>query len=729
MTSKRLFADICNENMKRRLWPLALSVTGNFFAQIVFAFLVISVYEDRLESKLAILEDVQIQYYQVAAGATSIPVMIILFGLALVNALQGFNYLFDGKMSDLYGAIPVRREKLFDGVCFNGILIFIIPYLICNMFTVILGVTKGYVTVNQIPFYMIGAITVIIMYCMVYMTCVLAAIMTGHVVVAVLASGVFMFAGPLFYECIKLYETEFFMSYSENPNVLRGFLSPFSICVEIVSCILAKERIWYPKTTYPYVIASIVLSAILFIISRLLIVRRPSESAGKAIAFNVTKPVIKIVLSVSTTLFAGLLFYSMSGSKMGGMVFGIFSGIILTHAVIETIFAFDFKESFKHFGSLLISLLITVFIVVAFIFDLFHYDVYLPRPDRVESAAVSTSAIYGNVISQDMYDENMVGTISEHQLEIMKLTDIESVDALATKGAEYAEQKRLERIFCASEDDYFQDGETDGKYVSLTFKWNLKNGRSVSRSYYVDFADDTVREYYGKLFDSDEYKKGTFGILTATPDQFDELYWTDLSGEHYLTLTNDQKVNLIAALSKDIMNQSFNDLCTEDACNEFSLFSNNKKYYYDKTAYNFFLFPSYTNTIAYLEKEGIPTDWKIIDDNAGMMGLSFYDDEDSGYWETSDIDEIRSVADHMQKWELQVVNSILKTDDEQENDKGISAFVSVKENSDFINVILYQSEDFPEELSDEIENTFHFKAEDSALSGKNGWNACVSSGL
>jgi hypothetical protein len=52
MTSRRLFADLLKENRKRRLWPIALSVTGNFFAQIVFAFLVIGNYEYRLKNNL-----------------------------------------------------------------------------------------------------------------------------------------------------------------------------------------------------------------------------------------------------------------------------------------------------------------------------------------------------------------------------------------------------------------------------------------------------------------------------------------------------------------------------------------------------------------------------------------------------------------------------------------------------------------------------------------------------
>ncbi|MCR5101547.1 MAG: hypothetical protein K6B41_09350, partial [Butyrivibrio sp.] len=204
MTSKRLFVDLCDENRKRRLWPIALSITGNFFAQIVFAFILMSNCEDRLKWDIGVTwAELQSGFFVNVSGLGSIPILLIVFGLALINALNGFGYLFDSRLSDLYGALPVRREKQFDAVCFNGIVIFVIPFVVCHIFTIVVATAKGFVTISSLPLYVLCMLITIILYVLAYMVYVLAAIMTGHVVVAALASGVFTLIGPAVYYGIQ----------------------------------------------------------------------------------------------------------------------------------------------------------------------------------------------------------------------------------------------------------------------------------------------------------------------------------------------------------------------------------------------------------------------------------------------------------------------------------------------------------------------------------------------
>ena len=732
MTSRRLFVDLLSENRKRRLWPIALSITGNFFSQIVFAFLVVGVYENRLANGYTTLADIRLEFFKSIAGASSIPVLLILFGFALINALQGFSYLFDTRMSDLYGAIPVKREQIFDSVCLNGVFIFGIPYIICHVLTVAFGVIKGYVTISSIPAYILSAITVLIMYCMVYMICVLAAIMTGHIVVAALAAGTFSVIGIASYYALLFYKQEFFMSYVyENSSDTYQLLSPFTACYMVTSRICNNQEVAYQYAAFPYVGIILLISLVLYVLSRYLIRIRPSEAAGKAIAFSVTKPYIKCIISIVTTLYAGLLFYEI-GNQIGGLFFGIISGLILTHAVMETIFAFDFKASFKHFGSLIVTATVTMFIVLSFLFDFFQYDSYLPATSRIESVAISDDFVYSGMVSickDKEYELNE--SIGRYKIRTMKLSDIEDVDILSEAGARYCKEHRLEMIL----GDFSYDGsygvmdveDSGERYYNIEFLWHLKDGKTVARSYFVNLDDEDMRNAYGRIFDTKEYKDGSFAIFNAEVGDFDSLQWSDLEGIHDIDIPEADRRELIDALSKDLKNQSFDDVQNERATLEIQLLgkANASRYNYNDTTYSFYVFPSYVNTIAFLEKHGIPARWDEAKDRISVLGVGLYDEEGEGYWETSTNEEVIQLLDAIEVSGLNSANYGLIYQD-YEDDSFVYGSLNIPSYGDIFGITIDTKANLPQGLMDEIERVYKISAREDATKGHTGWVSCLS---
>ncbi len=721
MISKRLFADICSENRKRRLWPTALSITGCFFAQIVFAFMLLGVYEDRLREGRTVIEDIRLEYFHNVLGAGSITVLLIVFGFALINALQGFNYLFDGRMSDIYGALPVKREKLFDAFWLNGFVIFAIPYLICHIFTIILGMTRGYVTMESLPTCALSALTILIIYMLAYMTCILAAVLTGHLVVAVLAAGVFMMIGPAINYGIAFYKMVFFMSYvGDDSSSLSNYLSPLSVATRIAIEYFSEDSVTYPvKAIYPVGFA-LVVSIILFVLCRSLIKIRPSESAGKAISFAAIKPFIKCVITVVAAMYSGLVFFTIN-DRIGGLIFGVIAGLILTHAVMETIFEFDFKASFRHFGSLFLSSAIACGILLFFIFDPLHFDTYLPRADRVESLALSDNVAY-EAMNSIIPDDEIVYGPSAYQSRNMKLTDMTYADPLATEGAKYVQAHRLERIFDRNHSyDYGYEDE-NGNYVNMTFRWTLKGGKTVSRIYYVNLDDAEALSNFSKIFDSREYKEGTFGILKANASDFNSISWQDLSGNHTVSLDEAERKELIAAISQDIMDQTFEELMNEKAVNSYELIGDWGRTH-NNIVYNFFLFPSFDRTMEFLSKKEIGTSWKVGEDKVNKLELSLYGDNDYyGYWESVNSEEIQTVLDNISITDLDYVNSRIRTD---RDDAGVNVdgYLTISNKADF-SVQINTTADLPEDLLKEIKRSYDLDDSDLSLSDA-GWVTMV----
>lgn len=133
MTSKNLFLKLQREDMKRRVWSIALSMLSFFLLFTVVCAMEVSNYAYRIEivGKFDpnVKEWIHEQIISFIGPANELVLMITMV-CAVICGLSGFFYLHSKKKVDLFHSIPVRREKLFAATFINGLLIYIIPYLI-----------------------------------------------------------------------------------------------------------------------------------------------------------------------------------------------------------------------------------------------------------------------------------------------------------------------------------------------------------------------------------------------------------------------------------------------------------------------------------------------------------------------------------------------------------------------------------------------------------------------
>ena len=111
-------------------------------------------------------------------------------------------------------------------------------------------------------------------------------------IVGLRGTGVLFSWGPGVAAVVSTYFSEYFMTFYDNGNFLRRW------------CERTSPVFWYGTATgsdHPTRMAVIALAvaALLFGLGMLLYRKRPSEAAGRAMAFKVSEPVIRFLLVLS----------------------------------------------------------------------------------------------------------------------------------------------------------------------------------------------------------------------------------------------------------------------------------------------------------------------------------------------------------------------------------------------------------------------------------------------
>ena len=189
MTSKNSFLASLLENMKRRIFVIIL-------AALYFCFFFPVGLTVKLNSALAEQEKYPSELFnikEVALAYLDNEVMIIgVIILAIICAIQGFSYLYSKKKVDFYHSTPISRTKRFSTIYLNGIAIFVIPYIISAILSIfILNIFHAFSWMIVLTILRSFCIN-LFMFLAIYLVALVAVMMTGHIVVTVLATGVFL---------------------------------------------------------------------------------------------------------------------------------------------------------------------------------------------------------------------------------------------------------------------------------------------------------------------------------------------------------------------------------------------------------------------------------------------------------------------------------------------------------------------------------------------------------
>lgn len=587
MTSRNLLCNMLKEDMKRRLWAIAIAILLFLFALPIY---LATALEQTRRYAMDVITAIDKHKMLIAnakrcLGIWNSPVQIITILLAVICAISGFYYLHSRKKVDFYHSIPVKREVLFASTYILGILIYIVPYALSILVSFIIASANGALDASVVGVAWKAFGINLLNYSITYTVAIIAVLLTGQFIVSILAGAVFFVYGPMVAALLHSLCSSYFDTFYYNQGIASTFiykLSPISMYVSMFTAM--NKGMLRASTVLIYIAVLIILSGLAVLLYK----KRPSEVATKAIAYKKLQPIIKTLISVPVGLVAGIVFVGLTNSNTDfWLIFGMVCGYLLCSCIMEIIYNFDFKAAFKNRIQVLCGAVLMFAVFACFKWDLINYDTYIPARDKIESMSIVMPNIDTDgdrrfiVEDYDGYHFEYLDT-TEYAFKYMKLKDTDLAYEIAKKAiAEYATDEELEET--NSCDDY----------MPLAIRYRLTSGRNVKRYYQIPW--DSFFDSLSQIYATREYKEGTLPIYRM--NKINEVTCNSIFQSLTFTLTSEENMQVYNLYLEELASLSLKDMRDTAPIAEICFTDDNLEY-------SHYIYPSFTKTIAFLTEHG-----------------------------------------------------------------------------------------------------------------------------
>lgn len=559
MTSKRLFLKGMKEDLRHKVWMLALSLLGSFLSMPVVWLLrynevdltnTRTLMEDMNAGQLAnfitetinMMADFYSEKLLLAAG------MIAILGAVIVG-LESFRYLQQKSMVDTYHSLPVSRMQLFGIKYINGLLIWLVPYLLCMALTLVFsGVLLARVGGGRgIPRLIMEAgkntVVLVVVFLLIYHLFLLAAMLTGNMINTLVAAAVFGLGVLPTYGLAVGFMSTFFRTYYAQMTGLAAatYSSPLATPIVLLgSCV--DEDFLITGGLVPSLLASLAAALVLGVLAWIAYLKRPSERAGKGLDIWWIAGPLRLYVGISGGMGGWLFMYYLVNSNnfFSRTVWCIFGALligVMAYGVLDIVFSMDFKAFFRHKWSMGASAAVMLLVCFGFQEDWMGYDRYLPEPERIREASIDCRTYTKDSHYAPRFDS-------------VVLTDAAQIYAFLERGVgnmcgwiHKSEDFFVEETYCG--DAY----GADAFFVRVV----LDNGQSYYRMYdYYEWDEDVVLP----LLCSEEYARGAYylseEIISACT--WMNFYYNAGDKEDIVMVDEEQVIReLAAAYNQDLM--------------------------------------------------------------------------------------------------------------------------------------------------------------------------------
>lgn len=477
MTSRALFYKGMIEDLRHRIWMIALSCLASFMALPVFYLLLKQDWDrrvgnwypeigwDMLEYKAESVAEFYKYYMTISSG-------VVLGVGALIVGIFGFRYVFSKKMVDLYHSIPITRKQLFFIHYANGFFIWFVPMIIGSAICAVLSLVfiGDFVAwIGTLGTLAVTLINLVLAFLLIYHLAMVAVMLSGNILNTLVSGTIMSFVVLAIYGMFEVFASTYFDTYysffdTNLSKVIWASPIPGAVYQLVMRCDVVKA--------FPCVM-NILMVVFLFALSFVIYLRRPSELAEQGIKI---KP-IQIIFKTAVTILAGMAGWMFFGlltdtDSIGWTVFGMILASVLAYGILDIMFNMDFKAFFKHKIQLAMTTVAGVLIGFTFMFDWTGFDTYVPDKNQIADMGIciGTLAIGG---SFNNYDDGAY-TIEE-RIKHMEYTDADVIYAFLDEVT-----KRESR--------YPKDGNSATAYVRVT----EKSGKTYYRHYEVWESDEEL---------------------------------------------------------------------------------------------------------------------------------------------------------------------------------------------------------------------------------------------
>lgn len=568
MTCKVSFFNSICETIKHHIASTFASVLV-FFIQFLVFFLNVQ----NISASQAFTDDIGAVYIRNDIIYLTQPHYGYYFAIALVAVILAFDYfryLHSKKQMDFYEALPITRKETFLQKTVVSFTVFLVPYILCIVLEAL--ILYGY-SFRDPLFYMnllYNALCMILAFAITWITGVLAMVMTGHPVIAFFGFGIFCGYAPIILRFIfPLYADAYFDTYINNNSFLYDltYLSPIGASLNLIG---RNRNSWLLSEHTKDFLILILLLVFVFGLTFYLFTKRPSEAAGRAMAFEKFNSVIRIALVIPLALYLGIYLGNVTDVATEiWMIIGYILGVILLHGIIQSIFEFDIRALWSHKLQMVLCFVATLGIAFSFWTDAFGYDKYLPQQDKLE-------AIKLNINDPYHHRYNNIDGLHDSQM------------ALAYELL----QSVIDENYSYNKDMPYED-ET-----SMRVTYYLNNNKEINRRYY--FSTSKYSELIDKIYVTEDYKNDICELYSLDFSKVVNVEWNDAVTSYPLILTEAQQDTLFETFLTEFTPFSYTEMKETSALGSFQVSFDSENGYQD--AFNCYVFPQFEQTIALLEE-------------------------------------------------------------------------------------------------------------------------------
>ncbi len=515
------------------------------------------------------------------------PTGIFTMLVSVLLAISGLRYLHSKQKTDFYHSLPVKRKRHLHIIMTNDLLIFAVFLALLLCAQCVIASVSGYYTETFRSNTFLTFLCCLVVFAACYVTMALAMILTGQTFVGIIMFGMLTAYMPLiFRNLFPALASIFFKTYQTNAEWGTAFT--YASPVSLAANLLIDQRTWTWEAHNTAFTAACIWIVVIGTLVFVLFDKRPSETAGKAIAFPKIRPILRMMLVIPASIYAGLYLYTATFSAVKGWIIaGIIIGGFLTHGIIECIYRFDIRGLLACKRQLLLSIAAALLLVGVFWRDVFGYDAYLPSKEETDSILIDGDYSYDGTF-WGTERTGVTGTVKDSVLDILE-------DAVEENDKNYEESP---------------GEDIRSKYTYFAIRYRLKNGREKQRSYVLDLElKDRLMQ---QVFDTEEYRKAHYSLYTG-----DWSTVTDVSLCHFTgyldlrMLEREDYAGLFQAYLEDFSKFDYNTAKTTIPLARLSIScdtgeSYSRNYPYEEVVScgfgeSYYIYPSFQKTIAYLE--------------------------------------------------------------------------------------------------------------------------------
>lgn len=649
MKSRTFFSDRMKTTVREQLWIPAFLMLGFLLAFPAALLMKLGNWQELNYTS----EQLMTLYENLWRDGLVLLGTLIAAGAAVMNAFEGFFYLYSGKKVDFYHGLPVKRSEMFLEKILTGLSVYLIPYVIMEFLAICIGAAKGFFSLKLMAMAVQMFLLHLLIYLLLYFMIVLVLCITGNLLTGMFCMGVVFLYGYALDSLLINYAYCFFETYTNSGErygvfeFLASYGTPEAFIITLI-------RTYATGNSAKLIIVMLVLIVVLAVLSYQAYSRRPSESAGKSMVYPWVAVVLKYIIIIPFALGIGWIFYPLVPGrvKLLWWIFGLLLGIVIGHGIIEVLYHMSFHGFFAKKMQLVIAGIAVAVCAWCYQVDVLHFDDYLPKQDAIASVNVQLGTFhYGfNSSYVDKLDDGEQYAITEGYEWNLPAMALDDGDGIGDKT-----YQALHDIVAGSS-SYVE--ENDYSKYNVGMKYTLKSGREIYRNYIVD--SDLLKPLMQSLYEEENLKEKQYSFCKLDSSYLTGVSLVDVEGDYYSIFQSDsqKQEELLEALQKDITAASTEELMTESVIqiglnyelpsvvSVDNMIPGDSDRYLSYAYWYFGIPASFENTLAILKETGYPL--SVDEINISKIRLVCYRDsedeqsEEIVYEDKNEIEELQS---------------------------------------------------------------------------------------